>query len=371
MKLHIPSSLAFPLLASFLATAAAKADIITFSDHSAQELVEGYFRNPDGQIQFRNIAASSHSCFALFTNGESAGRHKDTNEFLLPNDGIIMSTGNPQDFYTNDSDETSTNFGITTGDINLEHELPPHTQVIDPCFIQFEFSCPEETDIYNQSLRFDYVFGSEEYYKQQTDTSFNDVFGFFLNGENIAVVPDEHDDIVGVSINTVNEQRNSEYFVNNKVEGRINATSPYNSIEADGFTTKLTAHGVPRQGWNMIKLAIGDASDGNFDSWVLIEAGTFSCVPTPKNTAESSSFTITTQSPSMVPTPKPSQTFLRPPTSSPTTSKSLHLPSSPEPPRTAQKQSRARVPKLLAIALLACVGFFALAIPTIAYFVTR
>ena len=353
--------------------AAARADNITFSNHSAQDLVESYFRDPDGQIQFRNVAASSHSCFALFGNGHSAGRNKDTNEFLLPNDGIIMSTGNPEDFHNNDSDETSTNFGITTGDINMEHELPPHTQVLDPCFIQFEFSCPKKTDIYTQLLRFHYVFGSEEYYKQQSDTSFNDVFGFFLNGENIATLPNEHNEMVGVSINTVNEQQNSEYFVNNKVEGRINATSPYNAIEADGFTTKLTAQGVPRPGWNMIKLAIGDVSDGNLDSWVLLEAGTFSCAPTPKKTtAETSSVTITTLSPTMVPTPKPSQSLLRSTSSSPTINKSLKLPSSSEPPRTGQKpQSKARIPKPLAISLMACVGFFALAIPTITYFVTR
>ncbi|KAK1746712.1 choice-of-anchor L domain-containing protein [Skeletonema marinoi] len=351
--------IAYPLLASLLATAAsAKDDIITFSTHSAQDLVESYFRDSDGQIQFRNIAASSHSCFALFANGHSAGRHKDTNEFLLPNEGIILSTGNPQDFHTNDSDETSTNFGITTGDINLEHELPPYTQVLDPCFIQFEFSCPEETDVYTPVIRFDYVFGSEEYYKQQTDTSFNDVF-------------DEHNEVVSVSINNVNEQQNSNYFINNKMEGRINATSPYNAVEADGFTIKLTARGVPRPGWNIIKLAIGDASDGNLDSWVLLEAGTFSCAPMPTTTAKPSSASITTLSPSMAPTPNPSQSLLRSSSSSPTLNKNLKLPSSPDPGTARKQQSKARIPKPIAITLMACVGLFALVIPTIAYFVTR
>ena len=367
--------IAYPLLASLLATAAsAKDDIVTFSNHSAEDLVESYFRDSDGQIQFRNVAASSHSCFALFANGHSAGRHIDTNEFLLPNEGIILSTGNPQDFHTNDSDETSTNFGITTGDINLEHELPPYTQVLDTCFIQFEFSCPEETDIYTPVIRFDYVFGSEEYYKQQTDTSFNDVFGFFLNGQNIALVPDEHDEMkmVSVSINNVNEQQNSNYFINNKMEGRINATSPYNAIEADGFTTKLTAQGVPRPGWNIIKLAIGDASDGNLDSWVLLEAGTFSCAPMPTTTAKPSSASITTLSPSMAPTPYPSQSLLRSSSSSsPTLNKNLKLPSSPDPGTARKQQSKARIPKPIAITLMACVGLFALVIPTIAYFVTR
>jgi len=363
MNLRIPCSVAFALFASLLATSVAKVDdAVTFSNHSAQDLVERYFRDPDGQIQFRNVGSSSHSCFALFANGHSAGRHKVTDEFLLPNDGIIMSTGNPQDFHMNDSDETSTNFGVN-GDIDLEHQLPPRTQVLDPCYIQFEFSCPEETDIYKPVLRFDYVFGSEEYFKQQTDTSFNDVFGFFLNGQNIALVPDENDEMVSVSINDVNEHRNSEYFLSNEMEGRINATSPYSAIEADGFTTKLTALGVPRPGWNIIKLAIADVADGNLDSWVLLEAGTFSCAPA--KTVKTSS--ATTLSPSMAPTPKP-QSLLRS-SSSPTLNKKFRLNSSPA---LEQKQQRnAQIPKPVAITLMVCVGFFALVIPIIAYFVTR
>ena len=39
----------------------------------------------------------------------------------------------------------------------------------------------------------------------------------------------------------------------------------------------MTAQGDAKPGWNIIKIAIADASDGNLDSWVLLEAGTFSC----------------------------------------------------------------------------------------------
>ena len=361
MHVNLPSLSAYALLSTFFEITV-KAAAISFTNHSAQELVEIYFRDPDGHVQFRNIGSSSHSCFALFTNGHSAGRH-NTNEFLLPDEGIILSTGNFQDFHINDSDETSTNFGITTGDINLEHELPPRTQVLDPCFIQFEFSCPDETDLSTSLLTFEYVFGSEEYYKQYTQTSFNDVFGFFLNGENIALVPDEKEEMVTVSISNVNDQQHSEYFVNNKLEGRINATSPYTEIEADGFTTKLTAQGDAKPGWNIIKLAIGDNSDGNLDSWVLLEAGTFSCAPAPATTNP----TISTLSPSVAPTQNLTQSLLR--SSSPTLKKNLQLPSSS---RTKPKQqSKARIPKPIAISLMACLGLSALALPIIAYFIIR
>lgn len=374
MYLLVPS-VASALFASLLAAAAANEDnaFITYSNHSAQDLVESYFRDPDGQIQFRNVASSSHSCFALFDNGHSAGRHKHTGQFLLPNKGIIMSTGNPEDFHINDSDETSTNFGLATGDISLEHELPSsRTQVLDPCFIEFEFSCPGETDIYTPVLRFDYIFGSEEYFKQQeqqtTDTTFNDVFGFFLNGENIALVPDkdntEKTPLV-VSINNVNEQENSELFVNNKVEGRINATSPYSAIEADGFTTKLTAEGFPREGWNIIKIAIGDVADGELDSWVLLESGTFSCAPS--SIAASIRSTSAPTTPSSAPTPIPpmnQQSQLRS-SSPPTSVQTNNLPASQE----GNKKDGPLIPKPVAISLMVSAIFFLLLVPIMAFLI--
>ena len=120
-------NLSLALLASF----AAAADTITFSSLSAQDLVENYFSDPEDPVEFRNVAASDHSCFALFADGHSAGRHSLTNQFLLPNDGVIMSTGKPEDFHINDSDETTTDFGIVTGDIHLDHNLVQGEQVLD------------------------------------------------------------------------------------------------------------------------------------------------------------------------------------------------------------------------------------------------
>ena len=53
------------------------------------------------------------------------------------------------------------------------------------------------------------------------------------------------------------------------------------TVEADGFTTILTAWGTPLSdpnAWNTIKLVVGDVGDSYLDSWVLLEGGTFSCV---------------------------------------------------------------------------------------------
>ena len=280
--------------AVFLAAAAATEDTenaLTFSSLSAEDLVANYLRNSEDLVQIRNVASSSHSCFALFDNGHSVGRNEVSNQFLLPNKGVIMSTGNPEDFHTNDSEETSTNFGIATGDIHLEQlKKEKEEQVLDPCFIEFEASCPEAAGIYTPQLTFNYVFGSEEYFKkakkpedvdatEEERKEASDVLGFFLNDENIALVPHENGGLVPVSIKDVHEKKNEQYFVNNKAtiseEGTV--TSTYDEVEADGFTTRLTAHGAAKPGWNTVKIAIGDLRDGDLDSWVLIEAGSLSC----------------------------------------------------------------------------------------------
>ena len=66
----------------------------------------------------------------------------------------------------------------------------------DACVLEFEFSCDTEPE----GFSFKYVFGSEEY-NEYVDTTFNDVFGFFLDGENIALIPGTP---TPVSINNVN-----------------------------------------------------------------------------------------------------------------------------------------------------------------------
>jgi hypothetical protein len=104
-----------------------------------------------------------------------------------------------------------------------------------------------------------------------------------------------------VSINNVNAEVNSQYYIDNALSGRGNRTSPYPLIEADGFTTKMTAIAEPQPDWNLIKMITGDVSDGILDSWVLLEAGTFSCV----RRTESPSSTPS-DFPSESPTPAPS-----------------------------------------------------------------
>jgi len=112
-------------------------------------------------------------------------------------------------------------------------------------------------------LEFSYVFGSEEY-PEYANSSFNDVFGFFVNDVNYALLPDGSP----VAINNVNADRNSEFYIDNTNEQR--------DTELDGLTTVLSFAAPVNPGVsNTITLAIADTSDDAYDSAVFIQ-GDFS-----------------------------------------------------------------------------------------------
>ena len=119
-------------------------------------------------------------------------------------------------------------------------------------------------------VSFSYVFASEEY-NEYVGTQYNDAFAFFLNGVNIALLPDSS----AVAINNVNLTKNATYFTDNTVN-----TSPlYSMFQYDGFvgvSLNLYASGFVNVGeQNTIKLAIADLGDSSYDSAVFLGAGSF------------------------------------------------------------------------------------------------
>src|SRR6185436_9045314 len=78
-------------------------------------------------------------------------------------------------------DDTSTDNAMP-GDPSLD-ALVPGYETFDATILEFDFVCDNPT-----AISFQYVFGSEEY-NEWVGSPFNDVFGFFLNGVNIATVP--------------------------------------------------------------------------------------------------------------------------------------------------------------------------------------
>ena len=135
---------------------------------------------------------------------------------------------------------------------------------------------------YSDTVRFKYVFGSDEYpeFAPPNNSSFNDVFGFFISGPgvpgmmNIARLPTNGSI---VSINNVNAITNSAFFIPNG-DG---STAPQNSsptfIQYDGFTQVLEAVSQVQCGetYHLI-IAVSDVGDGEWDSGIFLEANSLS-----------------------------------------------------------------------------------------------
>lgn len=162
------------------------------------------------------------------------------------------------------------NYDPWPGDPDLDALIPGFT-TNDACILEFEV-----TSTCADTIKFNYVFGSEEYL-EWVNSVFNDVFGLFVSGpgivglENIAVVP------AGggvVSIDNLNDVVNSAYYVDNG-DG---FTPPQNTdpsyIQYDGFTVVMEAvFAVIPGSTYQLKLAIADAGDSALDSGIFIEAG--------------------------------------------------------------------------------------------------
>ena len=205
-------------------------ECMIFDTKPAEELVQEILKNPDGDVLFQNVQASDHECFLHFYNGHKMGYEIGTGVQLIPEEGIIMSTGKPRDFCWNDYDDNTHQWN-TDGDTNLTallRENNPNAVSYDACTIEFEFKCADN-HLNSPQVSFQYMFGSDEYY-EYVDSAFNDAFAFFLNGENIALLPDGTD----VAINSVNPNKNSELYFENDVSEP--SGMQYIEIEADGFT---------------------------------------------------------------------------------------------------------------------------------------
>ena len=201
-------------------------------------------------LNFQGTSGNNASA-GLFTGGMSAGIGLES--------GIILSTGFIRNALGPNEYAGATGVLELPGDKDLEALIPGY-DTFDATILEFEFVPLFDT------LYISFVFGSDEY-NEWVGSPYNDVFGFFLNGENIALVPGTGDRI---SVNSINNKNNSEYFIDNDKR-----PGPF-CTEMDGYTVLMTAKGIVTPGEShTIKLAIADAGDRSFDSWVFIGAEGF------------------------------------------------------------------------------------------------
>lgn len=196
---------------------------------------------------------------------------EDTGIFSFAS-GVVLSSGWVDDLIgPNDSDGLSRG---TTGGSDADLELLAGVNTNDASVLEFDFT-PDATTVF-----ISYVFASEEY-NEFTNSSFNDVFAFFVNGVNCAVTSTGDP----VSINTINggnplgtDASNPHLYINNDPSdgGTID-------IQPDGMTVTLVCSAAVNPGVvNTMKLAIADGSDSSLDSWVLLSAGGITTTP-PEN----------------------------------------------------------------------------------------
>lgn len=204
------------------------------------------------------------SASGLFTGGLAAG--------LDFNSGIVLTSGAAANIAgtSNTADNITTDNGLA-GSSALDALIPGY-QTHDATVLGFDFVSTGSTAFFN------YVFGSDEY-DEWVGSAYNDVFGFFLDGTNIALIPST---TTPVSINNVNSGLNSAYYHDNDPSLFGIGTTPY-AFEYDGFTKAFTASmtGLTAGQTYHIDLAIADAGDHILDSGVFIQAGTFSKDVTP------------------------------------------------------------------------------------------
>lgn len=246
-------------------------------DFTAEELVRDVFAS--GQCEtISNIRR-------IGGNPAGIGFFQGPDSIVGFNRGIIISTGNVTDATGPNSDtDVGSELEGDVSDPDLDRASSGN--VFDAVGIEFDFVPLQPT------VTFRYVFASEEYC-EFVGAPFNDIFGFFISGPglngpfsngavNLATIPGTNQP---VSINSVNYAQNAAFYLDNEFPsvrqaagcGGGGETGPrFETIEYDGQTVILTAT-VELQICSTyhIRLLVGDVQDGNLDSAVFLEAGSF------------------------------------------------------------------------------------------------
>lgn len=193
--------------------------------------------------------------------------------------GIILCTGDAANAAGPASQFVSTD-NKANGDAFLDAYIGGTTK--NACALEFDFKPAGDT------IKFDYVFASEEY-TDYSCTTFNDVFGFFITGPNItgtknlAIIPNT---TIPVTINsTVDTLQVNISTLGTGLCRSMGPGAPFGMYYAgqrigstyNGFTKVLTAiqKVIPCSTYHL-RLIIADVGDEFFDSGVWLRAGSLS-----------------------------------------------------------------------------------------------
>lgn len=247
--------------------------IFSFNTHAIQVSLENDSTVLSENISGSGITLSNSNVFGntlqsgVFSDGFSSGFDLDS--------GIILSTGSVLNAQGPNTPQPENEFfmGPGSGAVSDVTGFP----TFDLASLTFDFQLDSSL---TDSISLNLIFGSDEY-NESVNTQLNDGFVFSIDGVNQAIL----DDGSPISINTINNNVNSDIFIDNTAGGL-----PTN---IDGFTSLLTfeVSGLS-PGVHTAEFSIADSFDDMIDSWVLIGTDSFvtsSITPVPEFNAASAS----------------------------------------------------------------------------------
>jgi gliding motility-associated-like protein len=246
-----------------------RGQLVTSVSMSPLNLVQNVLLGPGVTVSNITFNGSATAIGSFGATGTNLGI---TNGIVMTT-GTVLNTGaGPQ----GPNNQPGAGVDNNAGGSALLTNLINGTQTYNAAILEFDF-IP-----YSDTVRFKYVFGSDEYpeFAPPNSSGFNDVFGFFISGpgitgmQNIAKLPSNGSI---VSINNVNAITNSSFY-NFNGDGN---SPPYNAnpfyIQYDGFTDVLEAVSRVECGETYhLVLAIADVGDGQWDSGIFLEANSLS-----------------------------------------------------------------------------------------------
>ena len=234
--------------------------------HTSTQLIDALFMNKAGiavnyeSFQLTYGVVSSYDYATSTTTAVNSISFYDGSLNLGIGAGLFLSSGNG--IVPTSNSESSYGYAfenfLQEPDAELQNTVKAAFSgagtVTDFTSLSFSF---QVTDPSIKSIRFDLVFGSDEY-PEYVNSSYVDIAGVFVNGVNYALFNGTASQPLSVLENNLSAGN----FINN--------TGNVRSIEYDGISSKLEIIAPVQLGTNTIKIAIGDTGDADYDSGLFV-----------------------------------------------------------------------------------------------------
>lgn len=240
MTIKINSAIAATVVAlSAIGAGSVPAMALTVSPtNNTNDLLSSLLGSTPGLSNFvvNNSGTNTPNGFGTFSNDTVFGLGS----------GIVLSSGDASGVVGPNNASGSTTGSGTRSQLNIS------------------FDADNTTD----SLFFQYVFGSEEFF-EFAQSSFNDFFELQLNGTNLALLPNGNP----VTINNL-------ATTSGPIDPAILVANLGDETQLDAFTKVLMFEGLLNKGANnTLSLFVSDAGDSILDSAVFVKGGSITTVP--------------------------------------------------------------------------------------------